>query len=86
MAEVDVRVSIAVLLLVTLFHAGSAHAGAVKVKDIARVAGVRENQLTGYGLVFGLSGSGDSQRNRATVQSVANTLRNFGVNVVEDDI
>lgn len=80
------RISIAVLLLATLFHAGAAHAGAVKVKDIARVAGVRENQLTGYGLVFGLSGSGDSQRNRATVQSVANTLRNFGVNVVEDDI
>lgn len=61
-------------------------AAEVKIKDIARIAGVRENSLTGYGLVFGLSGSGDSIRNRATVQSVANTLRNFGVNVSEADI
>lgn len=61
-------------------------AAEVRIKDIARIAGVRENALTGYGLVFGLSGSGDSLRNRATVQSVANTLRNFGVNVSEADI
>ncbi len=65
---------------------GDALAATVKVKDIARVAGVRENQLTGYGLVFGLSGSGDSSRNHATVQSVANTLRTFGVNVSDTDI
>lgn len=66
--------------------AAPALAAEVKIKDIARIAGVRENALTGYGLVFGLSGSGDSIRNRATVQSVANTLRNFGVNVSEADI
>lgn len=58
----------------------------VRVKDIARIAGVRDNPLTGYGLVFGLSGSGDSARNRATLQSVANTLRNFGVNVDLTDL
>lgn len=61
-------------------------AAGVRVKELARVAGVRDNPLTGYGLVFGLSGSGDSARNRATLQSVANTLRNFGVNVSEADL
>lgn len=80
------RIATAWLLLLALVVPGAVLAAPVKVKDIARVAGVRENQLTGYGLVFGLSGSGDSQRNRATVQSVANTLRNFGVNVDEGDI
>jgi flagellar P-ring protein precursor FlgI len=60
--------------------------GEVRLKEIARVAGVRENPLTGYGLVFGLSGSGDSARNRATMQSVANTLRTYGVNVSLDDL
>ena len=58
----------------------------VRIKDVARVAGVRDNPLTGYGLVFGLSGSGDSQRNKATLQSIANTLRNFGVNADIGDL
>lgn len=53
----------------------------VRLKEVARVAGVRDNPLTGYGLVFGLSGSGDSPRNKATLQSVANTLKVYGVNV-----
>ncbi len=79
-----------VLLLLLLSLASStvlaADAGDVRVKDIARIAGVRDNPLTGYGLVFGLSGSGDSPRNRATLQSVSNTLRNFGVNVELGDL
>lgn len=64
----------------------STSAAEAKIRDIARIAGVRDNPLAGYGLVFGLSGSGDSSRNRATLQSIANTLRNFGVNVTEGDI
>lgn len=72
-------------------HASAAPAtlqpvGEVRLKEIARVAGVRDNPLTGYGLVFGLSGSGDSARNRSTMQSVANTLRTYGVNVSLDDL
>lgn len=79
-----------IVLILLASIAGLAQAAptvnAVRIKDVARVAGVRDNPLTGYGLVFGLSGSGDSQRNRATVQSVANTLRNFGVNVDVTDL
>ncbi|MEG3184648.1 flagellar basal body P-ring protein FlgI [Lysobacter erysipheiresistens] len=79
--------TVRVLLSIALLAATSAvWANEVRIKQIARVAGVRENPLTGYGLVFGLSGSGDSMRNRATLQSVANTLRNFGVNVTEDEL
>ncbi|TXH77774.1 MAG: flagellar basal body P-ring protein FlgI [Lysobacteraceae bacterium] len=76
------------LLAVTLVCAAAqpTRAAEVKIKDIARIGGVRENPLTGYGLVFGLAGSGDSVRNRATVQSIANTLMHFGVNVEEADI
>ena len=73
------------LLMIACVSAG-ATTHDVKIKDIARVAGVRDNPLTGYGLVFGLAGSGDSARNHATVQSIVNTLRNFGVNVSEPDI
>jgi flagellar P-ring protein precursor FlgI len=74
---------LAALLLAT---AAPVPAAEVRVKEIARVAGVRENALTGYGLVFGLAGSGDTARHRATLQSVANTLRHFGVNLAEVDL
>lgn len=77
------------LVLLLVLVAGSASAQspqAVRLKEIARVAGVRDNPLTGYGLVFGLSGSGDTSRNRATLQSVANALRTYGVNVSLDDL
>ncbi|WP_047127802.1 flagellar basal body P-ring protein FlgI [Xanthomonas arboricola] len=77
------------LVLLLALSDASAHAAPVsdvRIKDIARIAGVRENPLTGYGLVFGLSGTGDSARNRATVQSVGNTLRNFGVSVELGDL
>ncbi len=58
----------------------------VRLKDIARIANARENALVGYGIVVGLSGSGDSARNRATLQSLANTLGNFGVKLSNDDL
>jgi flagellar P-ring protein precursor FlgI len=63
-----------------------AQAQGVRLKDIARVEGVRDNALTGYGIVIGLSGSGDSNKNRVTVQSVANALSHFGVNISPDDL
>ena len=52
---------------------------AVRIKDIARINGVRSNQLVGYGLVVGLDNSGDSQQVLFTIQSVANMLREFGI-------
>lgn len=55
---------------------------AERVKDLASVAGVRGNQLVGYGLVFGLDGTGD-QTSQApfTVQSIKSMLARFGVTV-----
>jgi len=51
----------------------------VRLKDLGRVEGWRDNSLVGYGLVIGLAGSGDSLRNRATRQSIANVLSQFGI-------
>jgi flagellar P-ring protein precursor FlgI len=55
-------------------------AHAERVKDLASVAGVRANQLVGYGLVVGLDGTGD-QTSQApfTIQSIRNMLAKFGV-------
>ncbi len=55
-------------------------AGAERIKDLASVAGVRENQLVGYGLVVGLDGTGDStSQNQFTAQSLKAMLARLGV-------
>ncbi|OGH60455.1 MAG: hypothetical protein A3G34_10155 [Candidatus Lindowbacteria bacterium RIFCSPLOWO2_12_FULL_62_27] len=59
---------------------------AVRVKDLTRVDGVRNNQLTGYGLVTGLEGTGDGTRSLFTLQSIANMLQRFGVSIAPTSI
>jgi len=54
---------------------------AVRLKDIATFGGVRTNQLVGYGLVVGLSGTGDKRGAQFTIQSLVNMLENMGVRV-----
>ncbi len=55
---------------------------AERIKDIASVAGVRSNQLVGYGLVVGLDGTGDQTTQAPfTIQSITNMLAKFGVTV-----
>lgn len=73
-------------MLAMLSLAASADNAGVRLKDIARIQGVRDNALSGYGIVIGLSGSGDSAKNRVTVQSVANTLSHYGINVSPNDL
>ena len=55
-------------------------ASATRIKDLARIKGVRPNQLTGYGLVIGLDGSGDG-KTAFTEQSMANMLQRMGIRV-----
>lgn len=62
------------------------HAHAVRIKDIADIKGVRENQLVGYGLVVGLEGTGDSDDSLFTIQSLASLLEKMGVTVQTTDI
>ena len=57
-------------------------AHAERIKDLASVAGVRSNQLVGYGLVVGLDGTGDqTSQTPFTVQSIKNMLQQFGITV-----
>jgi len=49
--------------------------GAIRIKDIAHVQGIRSQQLIGYGLVVGLNGSGDTQRSPFTIQSCQHVER-----------
>ena len=69
-------------LLAVFLLIGTQSALAERVKDLASVAGVRNNQLVGYGLVVGLSGTGDqTTQTPFTVQSIINMLTQFGVTI-----
>ncbi len=57
---------------------------AERLKDIAFVEGVRENQLVGFGLVVGLKGTGD--KGNATMQGIANMLSRMGLKVKAKDL
>jgi flagellar P-ring protein precursor FlgI len=57
-------------------------AAASRIKDLANVEGIRQNQLIGYGLVVGLNGTGDSLNNAPfTKQSLQAMLERLGVNI-----
>ncbi|MBE0539913.1 MAG: flagellar basal body P-ring protein FlgI [Verrucomicrobia bacterium] len=62
------------------FAVVAAHATGSRIKDLTVVAGARDNQLVGYGLVIGLAGDGDKDP-VYTVQSMANVLQRFGITV-----
>jgi flagellar P-ring protein precursor FlgI len=58
----------------------------VRIKDIADIEGVRDNQLVGYGLVVGLPGTGDRLRNSVfTRQSLIGMLERVGVNTRDQE-
>ena len=67
-------------LLALLAGWTASYAEGVRVKDLAMVAGARDNQLVGYGLVSGLAGDGDKNP-VYTVQTIANMLLRFGISV-----
>lgn len=67
-------------LLVLVFLPINAYSAA-RLKEIATLEGVRENQLIGYGLVVGLAGTGDKKQTVFSAQSVTNMLERMGITV-----
>ncbi|WP_317891696.1 flagellar basal body P-ring protein FlgI [Acidicapsa acidisoli] len=52
-----------------------------RVKDVASIEGIRDNQLIGYGIVVGLRGTGDTQQTVYPVQTLLSTLERLGITV-----
>ena len=82
----SVYIILVMSLLIILSATAAANDPEVEIGNITRIKNQRVNQLIGYGIVVGLNGSGDSNRSQATVQSVANMLQNFGVNVTDGQV
>lgn len=69
------RLSLILILSLSLIQTVYAE----RIKDISSIAGVRDNQLIGYGLVVGLNGTGDSDT--LTTQTIGSMLRQFGISL-----
>lgn len=72
------------LLISVLFAAllaSDSAAAAARLKELATLEGVRDNQLLGYGLVVGLAGTGDKRQTVFSAQTLANLLERMGVSV-----
>ena len=80
------KIACAAVLALAFLLAGPAAAQSVRIKDIADVEGVRDNQLVGYGLVVGLAGTGDRLRTAIfTRQSLIGMLERLGVNTRDNE-
>ena len=71
---------IVTFVILALFCMPTISQGA-RIKDIAQMEGVRNNQLIGYGLVVGLNGTGESNGTEFTIQSLVNMMERLGIKV-----
>lgn len=77
------RAAVAALALAALPAAG---AEAIRVKDLGKLKGWRDNPLVGYGIVTGLAGTGDSPTNRTTRQALSNVFQRFNLSVPAEHV
>jgi flagellar P-ring protein precursor FlgI len=74
------------LVAVLVCTVGSWAQSDVRIKDVAALAGLEDVQLFGYGLVVGLAGTGDRTQTVFTAQTVANMLKNMGIEMPEQQM
>ncbi|HZX67575.1 MAG TPA: flagellar basal body P-ring protein FlgI, partial [Candidatus Elarobacter sp.] len=82
--------TLAAALLVAVLGSGMIAAPAaaqpVRLKDVARVQGVTNNQLVGYGIVTGLNQTGDTSSAAFTSKTIQNILQTFGLTTTSTDV
>lgn len=61
-------------------------ADTIRVKDLGRMQGWRDNAILGYGIVTGLAGTGDSSTNKTTRQAMANVFSQFNLTISPDQV
>ncbi len=77
---------LATAVLIAVAALPAAAAPKVRIKDIADVLGVRENQLLGIGLVTGLAGKGDSSGSALLQKALSNLVASFGLEIAADEL
>ena len=78
-------VALAAALLASMLFGMPAHSETAghlaRIKDVATIEGIRDNQLVGYGLVVGLRGTGDSSQTVFPAQTLISALERMGITV-----
>lgn len=82
--KIFMAVAFAALVVSVSAYATISNGGRVRIKELVRVDGAQDNELVGYGLVVGLAGTGDTSRSKATQQTIANALAQFGLSITPD--
>ncbi|QGW82243.1 flagellar basal body P-ring protein FlgI [Variovorax paradoxus] len=84
-STLSLRCALSVAILCTGLSVAHA-ADAIRVKDLGKLKGWRDNALFGTGIVTGLAGTGDSPANRTTRQSLANVLSQFNLTIAPEAV
>jgi flagellar P-ring protein precursor FlgI len=71
----------AALILAAALARAEAETHLARIKDVATIEGIRDNQLVGYGLVVGLRGTGDSSQTVFPAQTLISALERMGITV-----
>jgi flagellar P-ring protein precursor FlgI len=74
-----------VTILLCFFVSGTS-LQAARIKDLAAIKGIRSNQLSGYGLIIGLNGTGDKDGVSFTKQALANMMEKMNIFVDKDSL
>jgi flagellar P-ring protein precursor FlgI len=74
------------VVILLLMFTSLTFSNTVKIEDLTRLSGAKDNALVGYGIITGLAGTGDSARSKATFQSIKNILKRFGIHVPVDSV
>lgn len=77
-------ISILLIMFTGLILVSNVHAA--RIKDLAAIKGIRSNQLTGYGLIVGLNGTGDKDGVSFTKQALANMMEKMNIFVDKDGL
>lgn len=76
------RLSLSILALLSV----TAPASADRIKDLATIGGVRDNHLTGFGIVVGLDGTGDDARSPVVKSALTKMLKRLGMTIDPRDL
>ncbi|MDM0122186.1 flagellar basal body P-ring protein FlgI [Variovorax arabinosiphilus] len=76
----------ALSVLLVLGACATAQADVIRVKDLGKIKGWRDNALFGTGIVTGLAGTGDSPGNRTTRQSLSNVMSQFNLTIAPEAV